>query len=293
LTLAAFALMTVVAGANAVAVRFSNFELPPFWGAFLRFAAAATIFWVIFLVMRLKLPRGRALTGALIYGTLSFGASYAFLYWALVYVTAGVAAVSLALVPLMTFFFALAHGLERFQWRGLVGGAIALIGIALAFSDQLGAVTILPLLALVASTACIAESGVVIKLSPSSHPVVTNAVGMTVGAAMLLALSIIVGEQWKLPEATATWLAYIYLVIAGSVLVFALAVFILKRWTASAASYSLVLMPFVTVLLAAWLASESITPLFVLGGALVLLGVWVGAIAQVPKGAEQAAAPSK
>jgi drug/metabolite transporter (DMT)-like permease len=292
LTLAAFVLMTVIAGANFVAVRFSNRELPPFWGAFMRFTAAAAIFWVILLVMRHKLPRGRALAGALIYGALSFGASYAFLYWGLVYVTAGAAAISLALVPLMTFFFALAHRLEHFQWRVLLGGAIALAGIALAFSDQLGSVTILPLLALVAGSACIAESNVVIKLSPGSHPVVTNAIGMTLGAAILLVLSAIVGESWKLPEAAATWAAYIYLVAAGSVILFALAIFIIKRWTASATSYSLVLTPFVAVLLGALLANEGVSPLFVLGGALVLLGVWVGALARVPKRAEPAPEPA-
>src|SRR5688572_3234491 len=246
--------MTVVAGANAVAVRFSNFELPPFWGAFMRFAAASAIFWIIALVLRIEVPRGRALTGAVLYGALGFGVSYAFLYWGLVYVTAGVAQITLALVPLMTLFLALAHGLERFHWRGLAGGLIATAGIVLAFSDQLGAVTILPLLGLVAGAAAIAESGVVAKLFPGCHPVMTNAVGMGVGAAILLALSIISGESWTLPERTATWIAYAYLVVAGSVVVFALFLFILRRWTISATSYSLVLMPFVTVLIGAWLA---------------------------------------
>ena len=33
LTLIAFALFVLIGGANGVAVCFSNFELPPFWGA--------------------------------------------------------------------------------------------------------------------------------------------------------------------------------------------------------------------------------------------------------------------
>lgn len=111
-TLIAFVLLVLVGGSNAVAVRFSNLELPPFWGAAIRFAAAALIFWIIVLGRRIALPKGRALMGALLYGLLAIGASYALLYWGLVRVQAGLTMVVLALVPLMTVFFALAHGLE-------------------------------------------------------------------------------------------------------------------------------------------------------------------------------------
>ncbi|MCA1554697.1 MAG: hypothetical protein LC737_09995, partial [Chloroflexi bacterium] len=53
LTLAAFALIILLGGSNAVAVRFTVAELPPFWGAALRFAPAALIFWAILLVRRI------------------------------------------------------------------------------------------------------------------------------------------------------------------------------------------------------------------------------------------------
>ena len=39
-TLAAFLVSTVIFGSNFVAVRLSNQELAPFWGAALRFAVA-------------------------------------------------------------------------------------------------------------------------------------------------------------------------------------------------------------------------------------------------------------
>ena len=101
----AFVLMVVLAGGNAVAVRFSNSELPPFWGAALRFAAAALIFWIMVAVRRIALPKGRALIGVLLYGLLAVGASYALLYWALIRATASLAGATLAFVPLMILFF--------------------------------------------------------------------------------------------------------------------------------------------------------------------------------------------
>ena len=279
ITLLALAVSVLLGGANAVAVRFSNRELPPFWGAAARFAFAGLIFWVMVLAQRIRLPRGRALLGAVLYGLFSFGLSYAFLYWGLVKVQAGLTQVIIALVPLLTFFFAFAHGLEVFRWRGLVGAVISVGGIAIAFSGQLGGpAPFVSLLALVAGSACIAEGGVVVKLFPRSNPVVANAIGMTVGTGVLLIISAVAGETWTIPRLLETWIAYLYLVVIGSVLIFALFLFMLGRWTASATSYMYVLLPFVAVVISALLTGEAITPLLILGGALVLVGVWVGAL---------------
>jgi drug/metabolite transporter (DMT)-like permease len=100
---------------------------------------------------------------------------------------------------------------------------------------------------------------------------------MLTGSALLLILSLAAGEHWVLPSQAATWAAVGYLVLFGSVAMFALFVYTLQRWTASAVSYVTLLMPLVTVGLAAALTNERITPSFVLGGAVILAGVYVGA----------------
>ena len=259
LTILAYLLTVIFAGANAVAVRFTVAELPPFWGATLRFAAAALIFWVLALARKIPLPTGSARLGILLYGFLSFGASYAFLYWGLQSIPAGLTQVILALVPLMTFFSAFFHGLEPLRWRGLFGATLAVAGIAFAFFEQpAGTLPLLSLLAIVAGAACIAESTVVVKMYPPSDPFMTNALAMTVGTVVLILLSLITGEAWSLPTQTATWVSIIYLVLIGSVVVFYLFLIVVRRWTASATSYQFVLFPFVTVLVAGWLARPSI-----------------------------------
>ena len=73
MTLTAFAAIVLLGSVNFVAVRFSNRELPPFWGAGLRCAAASLLFFALVLALRLALPRGRALAGAFLYGALAFG----------------------------------------------------------------------------------------------------------------------------------------------------------------------------------------------------------------------------
>ena len=272
-TLAAFLATVILAGLNFVAVRFSNRELPPFEGAALRFGAAAALFFAFTRVRAISLPRGRGLIGAVLFGALAFFASYALAYWGLVAAPAGLGSLSFALVPLFTSVLAVAHGLEPLRPRSLVGGAAAAIGIAIVFAEQLAAtVPIAALVALLASAATAAESSVVVKYFPRSHPAATNAVAMAVGTLALVTLSLMAGEHWIIPASTTTALAYAYLVVS-TIALFALALYVLGRWTVSAASFQFPLSPLVTVAVAALLAGETVSLRFLAGGALVIAGV--------------------
>ncbi len=144
--------------------------------------------------------------------------------------------------------------------------------------DQLSAnVPFVSLLFMLAASAAIAESAVLLKGVPRSDPFATNAVAMLAGGGLLLALALVTAEPLVLPRQSDTWAAVGYLVLFGSVVMFALFLYTLQRWTASAVSYVTLLMPLVTVALAAVLTDERVTPSFVLGGAVILGGVYVGA----------------
>jgi drug/metabolite transporter (DMT)-like permease len=67
--------------------------------------------------------------------------------------------------------------------------------------------------------------------------------------------------------------------VVGSVIVFTLYLYVIVRWTASATSYSMLLMPLVAVVVASFRFGEPITLAVLAGGALVLVGVYFGAFA--------------
>lgn len=281
LTLLAFLAVVILGGSNAVAVRFSNFELPPFWGAALRFTAAALIFWIIVLLRRVALPRGRALTGAIIYGAMTVGIPYAFLYWGLVTIPASLAIVMLTLGPLVTYLFAWAHHQETFRWRSILGAVVAFAGILFGLGTGIGTtIPLLPFAGILFAVIISAEGTVLYKTFPGNDPLMVNALALSTGAVILLVISLVAGETWHLPGNQATWIAYIYLVIFGSVVMFYSFVYVLNRWTASATSYSMLLIPVATFLVAAWLLDEQITLRFLAGSVLVGFGVWLGAISQ-------------
>lgn len=283
--LLAFILAIFLAGANAVAVRFTVAELAPFWGATIRFAAAAAIFSIIVLIRRVPLPRGRTLGGVLVYGILNFGLSYALIYFAIREMTAGFTMVILALTPLFTFLFAVLHRLEPFRWRVLLGALLALTGIALAFAGQAsGGAPVWAVLFMVGAAACFAEATVVLKMLPPVSPLAANALGMAAATVLLASLSLIAGETWVVPQQAPTWRAVLYLIFLGSVALFYLVVYVIQHWTATASSYIVVLAPFFTVPLGALLAGEEITGLLLVGGVLVLVAVFIGALSRGRQG---------
>src|SRR3954451_13380377 len=277
--IAAVPVLAAFGGGQAVGIRYSNRELDPLWGAGLRFALAATLLVAATKVLRLELPRGRALTGALLFGLLDVGGAFALGYYALVELHAGFGSIVLALVPLATLLLAVLQGQERLRVGAMAGTLVALVGVALMSRAPLQeSLHLRSVLAAVGSALCIAQATVVVRRFPPVHPVTMNAVAMSAGAAVLIAGSVLTGESLAVPRRTETWAALAYLVLVGSVVVFVLFLFVLRHWVASRTAYVYVLVPFVTVALSAWLDDEPVGAGLVLGGLLVLAGVYVGAL---------------
>lgn len=278
-TLAAFALVILLGGGNSVAIRFSNMELAPFWGAFIRFAIAGSIFALIMWQRKLKLPDTKTAIVLFVNGFLTLGGSFALLYWALLTAPVSLATVLISTGPLFTMLLAILHRLESFRWQTMLGGLIAVFGIGLAVNAQSSMDGLLPaVLALVAGALIAAEGNVIFKMfSADSDPVTLNAFTMVSGALFLGLASLVAGEVWSLPTQPEVWTALLYLILGGSLAMFYMFVYVIKRWTASAASYTILFFPLIATLLAAWLANETVTPLFLLGGGIVIAGVWVGA----------------
>jgi drug/metabolite transporter (DMT)-like permease len=281
-TLVAFGISVLLAGGNPIAIRVASCdtcELGPFQAAAIRFLLAGAILGVIALAIGVPFPRGRGLTGALLFGVLQFGVGFACIYYGYARTPAGLGMVLQSCIPLLTFVLAIVQGQERFRWSGLAGSLLAIAGIAAVFGS--GVETGVPLasmLAMLAGAAVWAESLIVVRAFPQAHPAATGAIAMVIGSIVLLGLSLVTGESWAVPVERSTWLAQAYLVLPGSVVVLWCILLVLRRWSASAASYQLVLITIVTVALGAWLLDERLTWTFALGSLLVLIGVYVGAL---------------
>ncbi len=293
LTLTAFGIAVLLGGVNFVAVRVSNEELDPMFGAAVRFAAAALLLVGYLAVRRIPLPRDRVLQATVAYGVLAFTLTYGLAYWSLQpgKLSAGIGAVIFGATPLITLLLAAAHRLEQLSSRGVLGAFLAVVGITVLanpFSDA--SVPLLPLLAMLGAAVAASEASVILKIVPPSHPVATNGVAMAIGAAMLVGVSVVSGESWFVPEQQDTWVSLAYLAPIGSVGLFGLFLFTLGRWTASAVAYMTALFPVVAMVAGALILDESVTVNGVAGGLTVIIAVYVGAIRRPQTRSPEAAA---
>jgi drug/metabolite transporter (DMT)-like permease len=278
---AAFVGAVFIGGANFIAVSFSNMELPPLFGAALRFGLASAVFVLIARAWHAPWPREQAAAGAAIYGLLGFGTSYALLYYALLGLAAGKVAVIVATVPLFTLAIAVLFGQERLSVRGIVGSVMVVLGIAVLSLGTLGgAIGSTYLLAAILGAIAVAASSVLVKALPNVHPVSLNAIGMAAGTLLLALGSLLLGERWALPRETPTLLAVAWLVLLGSLGLFQLFLYVIRRWSASATVYAVAGMPVVAAGLGTLMLGQPVTVEVAVGGMLVIAAVYVGAIAK-------------
>lgn len=262
-----------------MAIRITYAELAPFWAAASRFTLAALILWGIVFYKRIPIPKGRALVGALLFGTLTVGLAFLLIGWGLVATPASRYQILMATVPLLTVFLSSLHGIEAISGRGIFGSLLAVGGIAFTAGGSSASQVSMPhIAAILLAAVFIAEGGVMIKKFPPNPPVMTNAIGMTIGGLILGVASLVSGEKWTIPTQTTTWIAFIYLVIFVTIVSFLLYMFVLRKWSASGTSYGFVLVPLVTIVVASTLAGEEITTNFLVGAGLVLAGALVGAL---------------
>jgi drug/metabolite transporter (DMT)-like permease len=277
--LGAFVTVVLLGGTNLVLVVVTTRKLEPFWAAGLRFTGAAILAFVVAAVLHLVVPRGRALVVSMIYGVLAFGLGFGLFFWGTRHIPAGIASVILGSVPLLTFLLAVVQGLERFRIRGLVGAVLAILGIGVISAEAPpGSLPILPLLAVVGGAVATAEAAIIVRRIPGEHPLSVNAVGMAVGAVLLMLASVVSGEPHAAPWSAGATLPLLIMIVT-SPLLFELYVVVVQRWSASAAAYQLVLFPLVSIPLSALLLDETISLSLLVGAPFVLLGVYVGALA--------------
>lgn len=264
-------------GSTFLAIAYGNDHLPPVWGAALRLLLASTLLGGYLALRRQALPRGRALLAATQFGLFQFGINLPLLYLGETQVPSGLSAVIFSTIPLSTALLAWIFGLERLRPARIVGAVVAVLGVALIFSSQLGSrAKPWPLLFVLLSAWSACLGTVLLKRGPRQSPVAANAVGAAVGAAVCLVWSRALGEPMILPHDWGGLLPVLYLAIVGSVVAFVLMAWLINQWDVTRISYISVVVPLVALTLGVLLRHERVSARSLAGALVVLAGVVIG-----------------
>ena len=272
----AFAVCCAIWGSTFLFIRISNDTLPPMWAATLRLAPSAAILALIALVLRRPWPRGAELHAALWFGAVDFGVSLPLVNWGEREVPSGTAAVMFATVPLTTALFARMFGLERLRARQVTASLAALAGVAVlawgAGGQAAGGARWLSLLAVFLSATTAALSGVLLKRAPDSDPLAMNAVANLAGLPICLLLGALLGERPVMPRGSGLT-SIAFLVVFGSITVFATFAWLLQRWSVTRTSYITVVIPVIAVWLGWAVRGERLGLTALVGSAIVIAAV--------------------
>lgn len=238
-----------------------------------RFLIAAAILLAVLLATgRGGVVTGRPLAVAVLLG-LAYAALAAGFFWGLVYIPAGLAAITLYTYPVYVYLIAitlLGEGLTRLKLVAIVlaiGGVLAIVGLDIDGLDLRG----IALVSLAAVSYALYTTGSRAAVADIDADVLaTVAIAVTAGVFLVYGLA---SDTVFVPTSVDQWAVIVGLAIVGTAVPIVLFVHGLERVEASRASILTMAEPPVTVVLGVLLLGEVLTAGILLGGTMILAGV--------------------
>ena len=273
LVVACLAATWLIWGSTYLAIKIALVSLPPFLQMGSRFLVAGGVLMAWMLWRGTPLPTARQWRNAAIVGALMLGGGMGGTALAEVSVGSGLVVAFIAVVPLMIALVSRCYGVK--PARGELAGIVVGLAGVLLLTRGAGFQASPSGLAAIA-TACVTWSlGSV--LSQRSLPLAPGAMGfaseMICGGLVLLGLAAATGESLPAriePQALAAW---VYLVVAGSLIAFNAYMLLLANASPGLASSYTFVNPVIAMLLGVAVAGEHITPLEWAAAGVILLGV--------------------
>jgi drug/metabolite transporter (DMT)-like permease len=276
---AALVMIYVVWGSTYLAIKIAVRAQPPLYSGGSRFIVAGLILAAALVATRrsLRVPR-RELASALLLGValLTFGVGVVTV--AETRIDSSVAAMIAGSVPLQVVIWrTLAR--ERVAQATRLAAAVGLVGLGLIVvpSESSGGSTAIGLALMVgASMSWSTGSFLSRRLSLPADPLVATVYEMLGGGIVLVLLGLVAGESVHRDDLTASsLLAWLYLVVAGSLVAFTAYAWLLRQAPISQVVTHQYVNPVVAIALGASLLGERLTATTLAGAAIVLAAVFV------------------
>jgi drug/metabolite transporter (DMT)-like permease len=277
---AALAAVYLIWGSTYLAIRFALVSFPPFFQMGSRFLVAGALLMLFLRIKGEKAPSFSKIhstpwywRNALIIGSLMLAGGMGGVAVASQTIGSGLIATFIAVVPMMVALIGLAFG-KRPSRLEVVGMLIGFGGVILLVQGKSFGASTVGLLAIFGATLTWSIGSV---LQTTRLPLAPGPMGfaseMLCGGAVLLLISLAVGEKILLPLDARALLAWGYLVVFGSLIAFSAYLFLLANVSpALATSYAFV-NPVIALILGVWLGGEWVQKNEWLACGVILFGV--------------------
>jgi drug/metabolite transporter (DMT)-like permease len=273
LIVACLAATWLVWGSTYLAIKFALLSFPPFFQMGTRFLLAGGLLLAWTRWRGTPWPNRVEWRNAVLVGTLMLGGGMGGTAYAEVSVGSGLVVAFIAVLPLMIAALNLYWGLRpgRMEAAGIVVGLVGVLMLTQGTGFQASPAG---LAAISVATITWALGSVLSQRSLRLAPGATGfASEMICGGVVLLAMSLAVGEQPVWPAATIAVVAWLYLVVFGSLVAFNAYMVLLARTSSARASSYTFVNPVIALLLGVAVAGEVVSGYEWLACGVILCGV--------------------
>ncbi|TFZ00541.1 drug/metabolite exporter YedA [Ramlibacter henchirensis] len=263
----------LVWGSTYLAIRWALESFPPFFQMGTRFLCAGVLLLAWVMVRGGRWPSALQWRNAALIGTLMLGAGMGLTASAEQHVGSGLVAAFIAVVPMLVCLWGLLFGQKpgRLELAGMVVG---LAGVLLLVRGASFGASPAAIACITAATLAWSLGSV---LSTTRWPLAPGAAGfaseMLCGGVALMLVSLALGERPRWPPQPLAAAAWLYLVVAGSLVAFSAYLYLLAHASpALATSYAFV-NPVIALLLGVTLAGEAVSGAEWAACAVILTGV--------------------
>lgn len=290
MVLAGMLTIYLIWGSTYLAIRVAVDTIPPFLMASTRFLVAGLVLaGVVGWLRGFHLTKKQWIDNFIISAFMILGGN-GLVSWAETTIPSGIATLIVAVNPL--FFVFAEWGVA--WWRGAPAGegrpkTLTFVGLALGtiglvvlvgpafFDTNQTQLQPLPVFALVLACLCWTIGSVYNRLLPAAaEPFAGSAAQMLCGAGWLLAISLILGEtkDFSIAKVSAeSFYAWLYLVIAGSLIAYTTFVWLMHHASPSVISTYAYVNPIVAVFLGWLILSETVSPRLAIASVIIIVGV--------------------
>jgi drug/metabolite transporter (DMT)-like permease len=262
----------IIWGSTYLGMRFALESFPPFLMADIRFVIAGTILYTFLRVRGVATPTRIQILGSTVIGILLLAGGTGSVSFAEQWVSSGLAAVGIAVVPLWAALFIgfMGRWPRRIEWFGLGLGFVGVIFLNLEngiWANPIGAI------ALLLAPICWALGSALSSQVSQSLGLMASATQMLTGGIFLLVLGLLSGERiHSAPTASPVW-AMLFLIFFGSLVAFTAYGYLLRNVRPALATSYAYVNPVVAVGLGVLFAGEHITLIGMLAMVIILAGV--------------------
>jgi drug/metabolite transporter (DMT)-like permease len=263
----------LVWGSTYLAIRLALTSFAPFLQMGTRFLTAGVLLLIFMRLRGEKLPTVSLWRNAFIVGSLMLAGGMGLVAVASQTISSGLIATFIAVVPMLVSGWGLLWGKRpaRLEWAGM---AVGLCGVLLLVRGASFSASTVGLMAIGGATLAWSLGSV---LQTTRLPLAAGPMGfaseMLCGGAVLMLISLILGEQFSWPPQPLAIAAWVYLVVFGSLIAFSAYLYLLARASpALATSYAFV-NPVIALLLGVVLAGEVVSFGEWMASGIILAGV--------------------